>query len=83
MPESDLARLVDVIDHGIVARDIYLLMDARLDLICGADTLERIDSPEVKQRISEFPHRHGWSVTRSESGILFVPATGEMDFSNF
>jgi hypothetical protein len=83
MPASELERLVDVIDSGINTRGIYLLMDERIDLICGPDALRHVDKPEVTEKISDFSTQHGWSVTRSQAGFLFLPANGEVDFSSF
>jgi len=42
--------LVETINEGIAIRGIYLLMDERLDQICGPNTLQKIDSPEVTQK---------------------------------
>ncbi len=80
---ADLGRLVDVIHQGIAARGVYLLMDERLDLICGPDALQNRENPEVKQRISNFSARHGWAVTSFRDGFLFLPTGAEMDFSSF
>lgn len=49
-------------------------MDERLDLICGADTLKRLNHPEVTQKITRFAMAHGWYVTRYERGFVFVTA---------
>jgi hypothetical protein len=69
---DDLLPLTETIEQGISIRGIYLLMDERLDLICGPGALERIDKPEVTQCITKFAEAHGWLVTRYQAGFVFV-----------
>jgi hypothetical protein len=73
MLASDLLPLAETIEQGISIRGIYLLMDERLDLICGPGTFERLDRPEVTQCIAEFAAIHGWSFTRYQTGFVFWP----------
>ena len=81
--EDQLAQLVDLIEQHIAIRGVYCLMDERLDLIGGRNTLQNIDSPRVARRITHFAASHGWTATRYQSGFLFLPTVGEIDFSEF
>jgi len=54
MVANELSALVETIAEGIAIRGIYLLMDERLDLVCGPGTLQHRDNPEVTQTIAEF-----------------------------
>jgi len=80
---SELARLVDTINGGIATRGVYLLMDDRLDLIYGPGALQKIDEPDVIQKIAEFSAAHGWSVAPCQRGFVFSALASEIDFSNF
>ena len=81
--EDQLAQLVDLIEQNIAVRGVYCLMDERLDLICGRNTLQNINSPTVTRRITQFAASHGWTATRYQSGFLFLPTVGEIDFIEF
>ena len=71
MVASEIEQLAETIKECIAIRGIYLLMDERLDLICGPETLENIDSPQVTQKMAEFAARYGWSITRYQGGFVF------------
>lgn len=66
-----LGNVAETISEGIAIRGIYLLMDERLDLICGPGTLQRLDNPEVTQKIAQFATDNGWLLTRHQAGFLF------------
>ena len=68
---SEIENLVDTIQECIAIRGIYLLMDERLDLICGPGTLQNLHSAEVMQKVAEFAAVHGWSVTWYQTGFVF------------
>jgi len=72
MVADELATLAETIAESIAIRGIYLLMDERLDLICGPGTLQNLDSANVTQKMAEFAAAHGWLVTRYQSGFVFV-----------
>ena len=55
MLSTEVKRLMEVIANGIAIRGIYALMDQRLDLICGPDSLQNIDDPEVRRKITDLP----------------------------
>jgi len=69
MVASEIEQLAETIKECIAIRGIYLLMDERLDLICGPETLENIDSPQVTQKMAEFAARYGVSITRYQGGF--------------
>ena len=83
MRSLELANLVGTIEHSIAIRGLYWLADEGIDLICGKKTLPHLDDPGVTTTVAEFSAAHGWSVVRREGGFLFLPRTGEIDFSNF
>ena len=70
---SEVEQLAETIEECIAIRGIYLLMDERLDLVCGQGCSEDLDKPEVTQKIAEFAAAHGWSFTRYQSGFVFWP----------
>lgn len=69
---DELMTLARTIEESIAIRGIYLLMDERINLICGPETLQNIDSPEVTQKMTEFAAAHGWLITRYQAGFVFV-----------
>ena len=72
MVADELATLSETIAESIAVRGIYLLLDERLDLVCGPGTLQNLDSPMVTLKIAEFAAAHGWLVTRYHLGFVFV-----------
>jgi len=75
MVASEIEQLAETMKECIAIRGIYLLMDERLDLICGSGCSEDLDKPEVTQKMAEFAAAHGWSVTRYQSGFVFWPSS--------
>ena len=73
MLPTEVDQLADTIKECIAIRGIYLLMDERLDLICGPGCSSDLDKPEVTQKLAEFAAAHGWSFTRYRSGFAFWP----------
>ena len=76
MLSTEVERLMEVIANGIAIRGIYALMDQRLDLICGPDSLQNIDDPEVRRKITDFATAHGWAATRYQAGFILWPDSG-------
>jgi hypothetical protein len=79
----EVNNLVSTIEQSIAIRGVYLLLDESLDLICGPKITQSIDDPVMRERIGKFSAAHGWSVVRRETGFLFLPRTGEIDFNDF
>ena len=73
MVASEVEQLAGRIEDCIAIRGIYLLMDERLDLICGPGTLQNLHSPEVAQKVADFAAAHGWSTTWFQTGFAFWP----------
>jgi hypothetical protein len=73
MVAANSDNLARAISEGIAIRGIYALVDERLDIICGPGTLDRIDSPDVKRKMSRFATVHGWCVTRYRAGFVRWP----------
>jgi hypothetical protein len=73
MVANELSELVETISESLAVRGIYLLMDERIDLICGSGSVHDTDNPKVMQKIAEFAAAHEWHVTYYHVGFVFWP----------
>jgi hypothetical protein len=68
MGHDGIYELVRTIDSGIAKHRLYLLMDEdRLRLIVGDEQ----DETRREQLLSDFASKHGWSVTKANTGVVF------------
>jgi hypothetical protein len=68
-----IGELVAVIEEGIACRGFYVLMNDRLDWICGKGCSEDFDDSKNVRRIKAFAARHKWSATLEGAGVCFRP----------
>ena len=80
MVASELSTLAETIEESIAIRGIYLLMDERLNLIGGPETLQNIDSTQLARKMAKFAAAHGWAVT-DLVGIPLLPGKAIIDLS--
>jgi hypothetical protein len=74
----EIAEVAEAITAGIALRGLFALMDEeRLDLIGGADTLKRLETCEVMQKVAAFAAANGWYITRTNVGLVFRLKAGD------
>ena len=66
-----IRELVAAIEEGIAFRGFYVLMNDRLDWICGEGCSEDFDDSKNARRIKAFAARHKWSATLEGAGVCF------------
>ena len=69
----ELDELIETIGSAISDRGFYLLMDDRLDLVCGPGCSTRGGEPDITDKVHEFAARHDWQATFDGSGYIFRP----------
>ena len=69
----ELDELIETIRSAIIDRGFYLLMDDRLDLLCGPGCSTQRDEPEITNKVNEFATRHNWQATFDGLGYIFRP----------
>ncbi len=72
MPPNDeeLEDLVRAIELAIAQRGFYLLMDDRLELICGKGCADLSD-PRHIEMVSNFATLHGWVASIEAGRCIF------------
>ena len=68
---DQLVELVQTIAKAIETRGFYILIDERLELICGAGCADNPDSPEHAIKVKKFAAKHGWCAVRATNGFTF------------
>jgi hypothetical protein len=69
--DQALADLVMAIRSGISQRGFYVLLDERLDLICGKGCSQDPADPENVEKITRFAAQYDWSAKIEEHGLTF------------
>ena len=68
-----IGELVAVIEEGIACRGFYVLMNDRLDWICGKGCSQDFDDSKNARRIKAFAARHKWSAKLEGAVVCFRP----------
>ena len=66
-----LVELLQTIAKAIETRGFYILIDDRLELICGAGCADNPESPEHASKVRKFAAKHGWCAVRASDGFMF------------
>jgi hypothetical protein len=65
------ADLVETLKGSIEVRGFYIVMDSRLDLICGLGAWRNHNAPEQLPALQTFAAQFGWKVELLEHGVVF------------